>query len=73
MNRRTPLIVITASLTTLTLVACGDDDTNGVNDTVDTNTEVSVLTNDPNVVNTTVPTANASIPAETLPPTTATP
>ena len=72
MNRRTPLLVMTASLTTLTLVACGDDD-NGVNDTVNRSTEVSVLTNDPSVVNTTVPTASASIPAETLPPTTATP
>jgi len=64
--------MFTASLTTLALTACGDDQVSGINDTVDTNTEVSVLTNDPNVVATTVPTESASIPAETQPATTAT-
>lgn len=71
MNIRTPLVVITASAVTLALTACGDDDdNNGIDDTVNVNTEVSVLTNDPNVVNTTVPFEDASIPAETQSPTT---
>ena len=77
MKLRTPLIMFTIPLATLTLTACGDDDDNGVNDTVNVNTEVSVLTNDPNVVASTVPTVGASIPAESQAPatvpTTATP
>jgi hypothetical protein len=72
-NLRAPLTVIAAVVVFAALPACSDDGVSGVNDTVDINTEVSVLTNDPNVVNTTVPFDGPDISSETQSPATTSP